>query len=247
MQTVKSAGKSPMRLGERGLASDNSGIQLPESAMPSVATRRLSPLDRILVEAQRALETTLGDPPAARPYPATAADPDLPEPKRRHAAGLMRINHVGEVCAQGLYFGQAAVARDPSTREHLLEAAQEETDHLAWCARRLRELDSRPSVFNPVWYAGSYAIGVLAGLRGDGWNLGFVVETERQVEAHLDEHLETLPAEDQRSRQIVMVMKDDEARHADQAEQAGAKVLPPPIPQAMAAASRLMKLVAYRL
>jgi hypothetical protein len=102
--------------------------------------------------------------------------------ERRHAAGLMRINHVGEVCAQGLYFGQAAVARDPATREHLLEAAQEETDHLAWCATRLGELDSRPSLFNPLWYAGSYTIGTLAGLRGDGWNLGFVVETERQVE-----------------------------------------------------------------
>ena len=159
----------------------------------------------------------------------------------------MRINHVGEVCAQGLYFGQAAVARDPATRAHLLEAAQEETDHLAWCARRLRELDSRPSLFNPLWYAGSYAIGTAAGLRGDGWNLGFVVETERQVEAHLDEHLQSLPATDQRSREILRVMKEDEARHADHAEHAGARALPPPIPQAMALASRLMKLVAYRL
>ena len=215
--------------------------------MPSAAVRHLSPLDRLLVEAQRALETTLGDPAAARPYPATAADAELADPARRHAAGLMRINHVGEVCAQGLYFGQAAVARDPATRQHLLEAAQEETDHLAWCAARLRELDSRPSLFNPLWYAGSYTIGVLAGLRGDGWNLGFVVETERQVEAHLDEHLETLPATDERSREIIRVMKDDEARHADHAEEAGARVLPPPIPQAMATASKLMKLVAYRL
>ena len=219
----------------------------PRSPPPMPAVRHLSPLDRLLVEAQRALETTLGDPPASRPYPATAADPLLPAPARRHAAGLMRINHVGEVCAQGLYFGQAAVARDTATRDHLLEAAQEETDHLAWCARRLRELDSRPSLFNPLWYAGSYAIGTLAGLRGDGWNLGFVVETERQVEAHLDEHLQALPATDERSREIIRVMKDDEARHADHAEEAGARVLPPPIPQAMAAASKLMKLVAYRL
>ena len=211
------------------------------------AVRHLTPLDRFLVEVQRALETTLGDPPAARPYPANAEDPVLPAAARRHAAGLMRINHVGEVCAQGLYFGQAAVARDPATRAHLLEAAQEETDHLAWCARRLRELDSRPSLFNPLWYAGSYAIGTAAGLRGDGWNLGFVVETERQVEAHLDEHLQSLPATDQRSREILRVMKEDEARHADQAEHAGARALPPPIPQAMALASRLMKLVAYRL
>jgi len=212
-----------------------------------LSVRHLSRLDHVLVEIQRALETTLGDPPASRPCPARAADPVLPTPERRHAAGLMRINHVGEVCAQGLYFGQAAVARDPSTRQHLLEAAQEETDHLAWCAQRLRELDSRPSLFNPLWYAGSYAIGSLAGLRGDGWNLGFVVETERQVEAHLDEHLDTLPPADQRSREIIQVMKADEARHADHAEAAGARVLPPPIPTLMAGASRLMKLVAYRL
>ncbi len=211
------------------------------------AARHLSTLDRLLVEAQRALETTLGDPPPARPCPADAPDPVLPPPARRHAAGLMRINHVGEVCAQGLYFGQAAVARDPATREHLLHAAREETDHLAWCAQRLRELDSRPSLFNPLWYAGSYAIGMLAGLRGDGWNLGFVVETERQVEAHLDEHLDSLPPADERSRQILRVMKDDEARHADNAERAGARVLPPPIPQAMALASKFMKLVAYRI
>ena len=139
------------------------------------------------------------------------------------------------------------MARDEDTRAHLLAAAQEETDHLAWCDQRLRELDSRPSLFNPLWYAGSHAIGVLAGLRGDGWNLGFVVETERQVEAHLDEHLQSLPPADLRSRAILQVMKADEARHADNAEQAGARVLPPPIPMLMAAASKLMKTVAYRL
>ena len=211
------------------------------------AVRHLTPFDRFLVEAQRALETTLGDPPAARPYPASAEDPVLPAAARRHAAGLMRINHVGEVCAQGLYFGQAAVARDPATRAHLLEAAQEETDHLAWCARRLRELDSRPSLFNPLWYAGSYTLGALAGLRGDGWSLGFVVETEHQVEAHLAEHLQTLPEADLRSREILKVMKADEARHAEQAEQAGARLLPQPIPSLMAAASQLMKAVAYRI
>ncbi|MBN6103640.1 2-polyprenyl-3-methyl-6-methoxy-1,4-benzoquinone monooxygenase [Xanthomonas sp. CFBP 8703] len=212
------------------------------------APRLHTPLDRALVEAQRALETVFGNPPAQRPYPAAAtADVVLAPDERRHAAGLMRINHVGEVCAQGLYFGQAAVARDPATRTHLLEAAQEETDHLAWCAARLRELDSRPSLFNPVWYAGSYAIGTLAGLRGDGWNLGFVVETERQVEAHLDEHLQTLPPADLRSRDVLKVMKADEARHAEHAEQAGARRLPAPIPSLMAATSRLMKAVAYRL
>ena len=212
------------------------------------APRTLSPLDRLLADAQNALETVAGAPRAARPNPGRhEADVILDDAERRHAAGLMRINHVGEVCAQALYVGQASVARDPQTRAHLLDAAQEETDHLAWCADRLRELDSRPSLLNPVWYAGSYAIGVLAGLRGDGWNLGFVVETERQVEAHLEEHLRTLPPADGRSRAILATMKEDEARHADHAEAAGARALPQPVPTLMAAASKLMKAVAYRV
>lgn len=211
-------------------------------------SRLNTPIDDLLTEAQRALDTVFGNPPAHRANPAAGApDLELDKAARRHAAGLMRINHVGEVCAQGLYFGQAAVARDAATRRHLLEAAQEETDHLAWCADRLHELDSRPSLFNPLWYAGSYALGTFAGLAGDPWSLGFVVETERQVETHLDEHLETLPAADLRSREILRVMKADEARHAEQAEQAGARILPPPIPAAMALASKLMKTIAYRL
>ena len=211
-------------------------------------SRTLSPLDRLLDSAQNALSTVAGSPRAQRANPGDSTpDVVLEDAERRHAAGLMRINHVGEVCAQALYIGQAAVARDPATRAHLLEAAQEETDHLAWCADRLRELDSRPSLLNPVWYAGSWAIGALAGLRGDGWNLGFVVETEHQVEAHLEEHLQTLPEADLRSRAILRVMKADEARHADDAEQAGAKVLPQPVPTLMAAASKLMKAVAYRV
>lgn len=210
--------------------------------------RALTPLDRVLVDAQNALDTVFGTPPAQRANPAGGeADVVLEEAERRHAAGLMRINHVGEVCAQALYVGQAAVARDATTRAHLLSAAQEETDHLAWCAQRLDELDSRPSLLNPLWYAGSYSIGVLAGLRGDGWNLGFVVETERQVEAHLDEHLQTLPAADARSRAILRVMKDDEARHADHAQTQGARALPPPVPTLMAMASNLMKTIAYRI
>src|SRR5688572_6647858 len=210
--------------------------------------RRLPLLDRLLVEAQRALDTTLAPARAERANPAEAAgDLVLDEPDRRHAAGLMRVNHTGEVCAQALYVGQAAVARDPATRAQLLEAAQEETDHLAWCASRLVELDSRPSLFNPLWYAGSYAIGVAAGLRGDGWNLGFVAETERQVEAHLHEHLERLPPGDGRSRAILTTMQADEARHAEHAEAAGARVLPPPIPTLMAFASGVMKAVAYRI
>ena len=211
-------------------------------------TRALSPFDRLLADAQNALETIAGSPLAARPNPGTdQADVVLDDAERRHAAGLMRINHVGEVCAQALYVGQAAVARDPQTRAQLQAAAQEETDHLAWCADRLRELNSRPSLLNPIWYAGSYAIGLLAGLRGDGWNLGFVVETERQVEAHLDEHLETLPPADARSRAILTVMKADEARHAEHAEAAGARILPQPLPTLMAAASKVMKTVAYRV
>ena len=214
---------------------------------PMNTTRVLSPLDRLLADAQNALETVAGSPRAARPNPG-ADEPDvvLDDAERRHAAGLMRINHVGEVCAQALYVGQAAVARDPQTRAQLQAAAQEETDHLAWCADRLRELDSRPSLLNPVWYAGSYAIGLLAGLRGDGWNLGFVVETERQVEAHLEEHLQTLPPADARSRAILTVMKHDEVRHAEHAESSGARILPQPLPTLMAAASKMMKTVAYR-
>ncbi|MGH8086431.1 MAG: 2-polyprenyl-3-methyl-6-methoxy-1,4-benzoquinone monooxygenase [Lysobacter sp.] len=213
-----------------------------------MTARTLSPLDRLLDDAQRTIETVLGAPPALRPNPAAdQAEIVLEDDERRHSAGLMRINHVGEVCAQALYCGQAAVARDEATRAHLLDAAQEETDHLAWCHQRLRELDSRPSLLNPLWYAGSYAIGALAGLRGDGWNLGFVVETERQVEAHIDEHLESLPPADARSRAILGVMKADEARHAANAEAAGARILPPPVPTLMAAASKLMKTVAYRV
>ena len=213
------------------------------------ASRHYSRIDRLLIEAEHALTSTLIAQPVARTANPAANVPeaDLDASARTHAAGLMRINHVGEVCAQALYFGQAAVARDPSTRTQLLEAAAEETDHLAWCGERLKQLDSRPSLLNPVWYAGSYAIGVLAGLRGDGWNLGFVVETERQVEAHLGEHLHSLPEADARSRAIVGVMKADEARHADNAQAAGARALPAPIKHAMRAASALMKAVAYRI
>lgn len=210
--------------------------------------RSLSVVDRVLVEAQRALSTVAGSPRAERENPGFSDEmPSLSDEERVHAAGLMRINHVGEVCAQALYCGQALVARDPATRSHLLHAAQEETDHLAWCASRLRELDARPSLFNPLWYAGSFGIGLLAGLRGDGYNLGFVVETERQVEAHLEEHLVSLPAADARSRSILSQMKIDEARHGADALHAGARELPPPLPSVMSLASRVMKAVAYRI
>jgi ubiquinone biosynthesis monooxygenase Coq7 len=209
----------------------------------------LSPLDRLLVEIERALETVfVPAPPAVQASPAA----DLPEAAmdaeaRRHAAGLMRVNHVGEVCAQALYFGQAAVAHDDTLRRQMLAAAAEETDHLAWCGERLEQLGSRPSLLNPLWYAGAYAIGAGAGLVGDRLSLGFVVETERQVEAHLGEHLEKLPAGDLRSRAIVARMKDDEARHAERALAAGARALQRPIPALMRFASNVMKTVAYRV
>ena len=210
--------------------------------------RRLSRLDHLLGELQQALNTTAAIAPAQRANPAVAEnDLEMSPGQRRHSAGLMRINHTGEVCAQALYLGQARVAESGATRAQLLQAAAEETDHLAWCEARLQELDARPSVFNPLWYLGSYAIGLGAGLKGDGWNLGFVSETERQVEAHLAEHLDTLPAEDRRSRAILTVMQADEIRHAEHAESHGARKLPAPIPQLMALSARIMKTVAYRL
>ena len=211
-----------------------------------MTARQYSRLDRVLMRIDHALTTTLVDGAhSERATPATdTPDLVLDDAARRHASGLMRINHTGEVCAQALYVGQAVVARDEKTRCDLQRAAQEETDHLAWCAERLAELDSRPSLLNPLWYAGSYAIGVVAGLAGDGWNLGFVVETERQVEAHLEEHLESLPAGDERSRAILRTMKADEARHADHAQAAGARRLPQPIPRLMALGSAMMKAVA---
>ncbi|MGA9341897.1 MAG: 2-polyprenyl-3-methyl-6-methoxy-1,4-benzoquinone monooxygenase [Rhodanobacteraceae bacterium] len=214
-----------------------------------MGTTKLSRTDRLIVEVQRALGTVFDPAPAAtRPSPAAVlADGELDTNERRHAAGLMRVNHVGEVCAQALYFGHAATARDASVRGQMLAAADEETDHLAWCGERLRELASRPSLLNPLWYAGAYAIGVGAGLVGDRTSLGFVVETERQVEAHLDTHLEKLPANDRRSRAIVEAMKSDEANHADRALAAGAQSLPWPIPRLMRFASDVMKAIAYRI
>jgi len=214
----------------------------------STEPRHYSLLDRLLIEAERALTTTLGPPSAAaRANPAQADDGELTPADRRHAAGLMRINHTGEVCAQALYFGQALTARDPAIRAALLHAAQEEGDHLAWCGERLQELDSRPSLLNPLWYAGSYTMGLAAGLTGDGYSLGFLVETERQVEAHLGEHLQALPEGDARSRQIVSQMQSDEAAHGQAAQLAGARGLPSPVPPLMRLASTVMKAVAYRV
>jgi ubiquinone biosynthesis monooxygenase Coq7 len=204
--------------------------------------------DRALATLQRALDTVAGSPVASRPSPGAAAPlPELDAEDRRHAAGLMRVNHTGEVCAQALYDGQAALARDAATRAHLEAAADEETDHLAWCGERLRELDDRPSRLNLLWYAGSFAIGILAAAAGDRWSLGFVVETERQVEAHLGRHLARLPAADARSRAILAAMQKDESRHAENARARGGTDLPAPVPTLMRGASALMKAVAYRL
>lgn len=210
--------------------------------------RSLTPLDRLLAGVERALETVAGTPESRRPSPADELeDAPLDEDARRHAAGLMRVNHTGEVCAQALYDGQAALARDARTRAQLHHAADEETDHLAWCAQRLRELHSRPSLLNPLWYAGSYAIGAAAALVGDRVSLGFVVETERQVEAHLQEHLQRLPAADDRSRAVLAQMQADEVRHADNAKAHGGIELPFPIPALMHLSSQVMKTVAYRI
>ena len=211
--------------------------------------RRLSASDRLIGGLAHALATSMGPAPvAAVPYPAEEdPEPPLDEAGRRHAAGLMRINHAGEVCAQALYLGQAAVSRDPELQRHLVAAAGEEADHLAWCARRLDELGDRPSLLNPLWYAGSFAIGAAAGLVGDRVSLGFIVETERQVESHLGDHLERLPPGDERSRAVVRKMQADEARHGAEARSAGAVELPPPVPSLMAAAAAVMKVLAYRL
>jgi len=211
--------------------------------------RNYSTLDRIIASIDDALRISTGEAPAPqRGNPAgDLAAVDLDEEQRRHVAGLMRINHSGEICAQALYAGQAATARNDATREAMQSAADEEIDHLSWCEDRLQELDSRPSLLNPLWYAGSFAIGAAAGIAGDDWSLGFVKETENQVEAHLQDHLERLPEGDARSQAILDQMKVDEARHAEMAEEAGARALPEPIRRAMALTAGLMKTLAYRL
>ena len=206
-------------------------------------------IDRLLIAVDNALRTLSAANHAARPSPAQAMPPEhaLGDTERRHAAGLMRVNHVGEVCAQALYQAQALATRDDKLRRHFEQAAREETDHLAWTQQRLDELGATPSLLNPLWYAGAFGIGLLAGRIGDATSLGFVVETERQVEQHLEGHLDTLPAGDERSRAIVRQMKDDEARHATNAREAGAVDLPLPVRWAMRAAAKVMTTTAYRL
>ena len=205
-------------------------------------------LDEWIAGFDRALRTLAGVDASARPVPgAGLPEADLDGAARAHAAGLMRVNHTGEVCAQALYSAQALVARDAATKSQFADAAREETDHLAWTAQRLRELGSRPSLVNPLWYAGSFAIGIAAGLAGERRNLGFVVETERQVEEHLDGHLDTLPAADAKSRAIVETMRGDEARHGAMAMEAGALPLPWPVRRLMRGCADVMRAVAYRI
>lgn len=211
--------------------------------------RRPSLLDAVLSEANRALQVLSGVAPAGRRNPAeSVADaPALSVADKRHAAGLMRVNHVGEICAQALYRGQAAVCPEPATRALLHRAAAEEVDHLAWLNDRLRELDSRPSLLNPLWYAGSLALGVVAGRAGEPYNLGFMAETEKQVGEHLESHLRKLPDADTRSRRIVEQMAIDEANHRDVAEANGGVPLPAPVRIAMRGMSKVMTTTAYWL
>lgn len=206
----------------------------------------LSLADRWIVEFDRALRTLSGVAHPSRPSPAQGEDlSDLVPEERSKSGALMRVDHSGEVCAQALYSGQALTARDPAKREALLHAAREEGDHLAWTRDRLRELGAHQSFLNPLWYAGSFTLGAVAGLAGDRWSLGFVVETERQVEAHLDQHLGALPANDGRSRVILEQMRLDEIRHAQQAISRGATKLPKPIATAMRVTSKVMTGTAY--
>jgi ubiquinone biosynthesis monooxygenase Coq7 len=213
-------------------------------------------LDTLISAADRALRALLAPPAAGRPVPpvpqngqdgAPKRDDALSAEQKRESAALMRVNHAGEVAAQALYHAQALFARDPEVRKFMLHAAREETDHLAWCETRLTELGARPSVLNPLWYAGSFGIGALAALVGDKASLGFVAETERQVEGHLKSHLERLPADDARSRAIVEAMVRDEVGHGQQAQSAGAAKLPGPVRELMRRTARVMTHTAYRI
>jgi ubiquinone biosynthesis monooxygenase Coq7 len=205
-------------------------------------------IDDLILGFDRALRTLSGVAVSARPNPATAVpDPHLSPEELRHAAGLMRVNHTGEVCAQALYQAQALTARDAEVRRKLAQAAREEEEHLAWTQQRLSELGARTSLVNPLWYAGSFTIGLLAGMTGDRTNLGFVVETERQVEEHLSGHMDHLPPADAKSRAIVAAMRDDEVRHGAAARDAGASDLPWIARALMRGAARVMTLTAYRL
>jgi ubiquinone biosynthesis monooxygenase Coq7 len=201
-------------------------------------------VDQLLIAADEALRTLAGVATAARPLPGRD-EAGGGTTQQRHSAGLMRVNHSGEICAQALYSGQALFARSPEVRAALQTAAAEERDHLAWCRTRLQELGSRTSFLDPAWYAGSFALGMASGLLGDRWSMGFLAETEAQVEHHLEGHLDELPPDDRRSRAIVLQMRDDEQRHGAMGRSLGATALPYPVKLAMKATSKVMTRTAY--
>lgn len=212
------------------------------------ATRHINPLDHLIVGLDKALRVVGGVAKAGRPNPGLAApDAEMNAQEQRHSAGLMRVNHVGEVCAQALYDSQGLQASTPALRAQFEQAGREEEDHLAWTAQRLSELGSQTSLLNPLWYAGAFAIGSVAARMGDAVSLGFVVETERQVEAHLNSHLDQLPPQDAKSRAIVTQMRDDEVEHADRAQALGAAELPVPVKMLMRAMGKVMTTTAYHI
>jgi ubiquinone biosynthesis monooxygenase Coq7 len=212
-----------------------------------MTARDYNPLDRVLINLDQAVRTVFGRPKTTeRPNPATDIDDTtLAEKERKHVARLMRINHTGEVCAQALYQGQALTAGQPEVQRNMERSALEENDHLDWCETRIKELGDRKSLLNPLWYAGSFTIGALAGLAGDKWSLGFVIETERQVESHLDGHLSEIPRADRKTRAVLEAMKADEAHHAEVAKSAGGVALPGPVKFAMSLTSKVMTRSVY--
>ncbi len=216
-------------------------------SVPNSNDRQLSPIDRLLAPVERALRVLAGVYDSARPSPALPIPDSLPAEHHQEVAALMRVNHSGEIAAQALYQGQAFVAKSDVTRESLMEAGREESDHLAWCAARIDELGGRRSVLDPLWYAGSFAIGALAGLAGDRTSLGFVAETERQVVQHLQSHLQRLPVEDRRTRAILEQMSADEERHGAAAKSAGGADLPAPARALMKLTGRIMTRTAFWL
>jgi ubiquinone biosynthesis monooxygenase Coq7 len=216
--------------------------------MAAVMTRAATPVDCLVGIVDDALRTLAGVHRAGRPSPSTGiAEAELNPLERAHAAGLMRVNHVGEVCAQALYQGQALTARELANRQALAQAAREEQDHLVWSAERIAELGGRASLLNPVWYAGALAMGAAAGALGDRWNLAFLAETERQVEAHLDGHLSQLSPADRKTREVIQTMRTDEARHRASAVALGAAELPEPVKLGMRLMAKIMTTVAYRV
>lgn len=205
-------------------------------------------LDRLIIEFDKGLRTLLAEPFSARPHPdREVADGQLEDSEKRRAAALMRVNHCGEVCAQALYNGQSLTARNPDTVAALQQASKEETEHLAWCEKRIKELGGRKSLLNPLWYSSSFALGAVAGALGDKWNLGFLAETEHQVGNHLQQHLARLPEQDAKSRAILEQMQADEAKHAENAVQHGAAELPKPVKSAMQLVSKIMTKTSYYL